>query len=72
MNKKYNLSTFAARLTKRRLNAHLTRDQLAVKACVNYNTIIKLESGSNKNPTINTLVGLARVFQVTVEELLTK
>lgn len=66
----YNLATFGANLKKRRLDADLSRHELAERAGVNYNTIIKLETGANKNPTIQTLIGLAKVFKVKVEELI--
>lgn len=48
----------------------MTRQELSEKAKVNYNTIIKIESGANKNPTINTLVSLAYVFKKSVEDIL--
>ena len=70
MKKKYNLAKLANTLKKHRLDMDLSRDELAKRAKVNYNTIIKLESGANKNPTVNTLIGLANVFDVSVEDLL--
>lgn len=69
--KKYSLSKIAGNIKKLRLKAELTRDELSKKAKVNYNTIIKLESGANKNPTIKTLIGIAHVFQVRIEDLVT-
>ena len=66
MKKKYSLSKLANTLKKHRLDMDLSRDELAKQAKVNYNTIIKLESGANKNPTISTLIGLAKVFDVRV------
>lgn len=47
-----------------------TREQLAKKAGVNYNTIIKLESGANDNPTAKTLISLSKVLGVGIEWLL--
>ncbi len=70
MKKKYNLSKLANTIKKHRLDMDLSRDELAKRAKVNYNTIIKLESGANKNPTVNTLIGLAQVFDVGIEDLL--
>lgn len=70
MKKKYNLSKLASTLKKLRAAKDLSRDELAREAKVNYNTVIKLESGANKNPTIKTLIGLAQVFNITVEELI--
>ena len=66
----YNLAKLAGNIKKRRLDLELSREELAEQAEVNYNTIIKLESGANKNPTISTLIGLATVFKMKVEDLL--
>ncbi|MDO8584359.1 MAG: helix-turn-helix transcriptional regulator [bacterium] len=66
----YNVSKIASNIKKRRLAKDLSRDELAKQAKVNYNTIIKIESGANKNPTIQTLIGIARVLEATVEEMI--
>lgn len=68
--KKYNVNKIASNIAQLREKKDLTREQLAKKAKVNYNTIIKLESGANKNPTVNTLIGLAAVFGCTIESLI--
>ena len=70
MKKKYNLGKLASTIKKLRTAKDLSRDELAREAKVNYNTVIKLESGANKNPTVKTLIGLAQVFNITVEELI--
>jgi DNA-binding XRE family transcriptional regulator len=67
---KYNLSKLAAKIKGLRAKHELTRDELSKKAKVNYNTIIKLESGANKNPTIKTLIGIANVFKTSVEDII--
>ncbi len=66
----YQLSKIASHLKRHRIRLGLSRDELARAARVNYNTIIKLESGANKNPTIKTLIGIAKVFRVRVEDLI--
>ena len=71
MKKKYTLNKLAAQLKKLRTAQDLSRDELARQAKVNYNTIITLESGANKNPTIKTLIGIAQVFDISVEDLIT-
>ncbi|MCE9586156.1 helix-turn-helix domain-containing protein [Candidatus Uhrbacteria bacterium] len=72
MNKapKYNLSKLASKVKTLRTKQEMTREQLSKKAKVNYNTIIKLESGANKNPTVTTLIGIAMVFKCKVEDLI--
>lgn len=67
---KYNLSKLAGKIKSLRSEAELTREELSKKAKVNYNTIIKLESGANKNPTVNTLIGIANVFKCSVEDII--
>jgi len=67
---KYNLSKLAGKIKAMRTEADLTRDELSKKAKVNYNTIIKLESGANKNPTVSTLIGIATVFKCSVEDII--
>jgi len=67
---KYSVGKIAGNLKNSRIKMDFSREELAKKAKVNYNTIIKLESGANKNPTIKTLIGLSGVFGCTVEDLL--
>lgn len=47
-----------------------TTDNIAKSSGVNYNTIIKLLSGANQNPTLKTLVGLSNALGITVGELI--
>lgn len=68
--KKYSLGKIGKNIKKLRKERDLSREELAKRAKVNYNTIIKLESGTNQNPTIKTLLGIASVFEVDVEALL--
>jgi len=48
----------------------LSQDKLSKLADVTYNTIVKIESGANKNPTIETLVKIAKALNVGVDDLL--
>ena len=68
--KKYSVNKIALNVKKLRKQHKLTREELAKRAKVNYNTIIKIESGANKNPTIKTLIGLSGVFKVCVDDFL--
>jgi transcriptional regulator with XRE-family HTH domain len=47
----------------------LSQEELAKKAGITYSTLIKLESGANTNPTIETVQKLAKVFVVGLDEL---
>lgn len=47
----------------------LSQDKLAKSADVTYNTLIKIESGANKNPTLKTLQKLAKALDAGIEDL---
>ena len=48
----------------------LSQEKLARLADVANNTLIKMESGENKNPTLETLKKVAKALDVTVEDLI--
>jgi transcriptional regulator with XRE-family HTH domain len=48
----------------------ISQEELARKAGVTYSTLIKLESGSNKNPTVKTLQQIAQALDVTLDDLM--
>jgi DNA-binding XRE family transcriptional regulator len=50
-----NNSKIADNIKKYRNKLGISQDKLSKLADVTYNTIIKIESGVNKNPTIETL-----------------
>ncbi|MBI2871254.1 MAG: helix-turn-helix transcriptional regulator [Candidatus Omnitrophica bacterium] len=59
----------SANIKKLRKKHHLSQEQLAKKAGVTYSTLIKIESGLNKNPTLDTLTKLAHVLKVNLDRL---
>ena len=48
----------------------LSQEKLARLADVANNTLIKMESGENKNPTLDTLKKVAKAFGVNVDDLI--
>ena len=60
----------AQNIKKLRKQRKLSQEELAKKAGVTYSTLIKLESGANKNPTIKTLQQIASALTVTLDELM--
>ena len=48
----------------------LSQEKLARLADVANNTLIKMESGENKNPTLETLKKVAKALDVTVDDLI--
>ena len=59
----------SSNIKKLRKQHHLSQEKLAQKAGINYSTLIKIESGNNKNPTLETLTKLANVFKIKIDEL---
>ena len=64
------MADIADNVRKARKKAGLSQDKLARKADVAYNTVVKIESGENKNPTIETLRNIAKALDVSVDELI--
>lgn len=56
-------------LVKLRKEKGLTQEGLARKANISYHTLIKLESGGIKNPKIETVMKLAYVLRISLDEL---
>ena len=48
----------------------LSQEKLARLADVANNTLIKMESGENKNPTLETLRKVAKALDVSVDDLI--
>ena len=48
---------------------NLSQEQLAQKAGITYSTLIKIESGVNNNPTLETLRKISNVFKIKIDEL---
>jgi transcriptional regulator with XRE-family HTH domain len=63
------LGPFARRLASLRRGAYLSRDELAESSGVSTHLIQSLEQGRTSNPSLRTVLGLARGLGVTVGEL---
>lgn len=64
------MANIADNIRKARKKAGLSQDKLAREAGVAYNTVVKIESGENKNPTIETLRNIAKALDVSVDEII--
>ena len=60
----------ADNIKKYRSKLGISQDKLSKLADVTYNTIIKIESGANINPTIETLSKIAKALDVGVDDLI--
>jgi len=67
-----NNSKIADNIKKYRSKLGISQDRLSKLADVTYNTIIKIESGANINPTIETLSKIAKALNVGVDDLIQK
>ena len=68
--KSNNKSTIAENIKKYRNKIGVSQDRLSKLADVTYNTIIKIESGANINPTIETISKIAKALNVGVDDLI--
>jgi len=57
-------------IKKFRKQRNISQEELAKKAEITYSTLIKIESGANKNPTINTLSKISIALDTTVDKLI--
>jgi transcriptional regulator with XRE-family HTH domain len=63
-------SKIAENVKKLRSKKELSLERVARLADLSLNTVVKIENGGNKNPTIETLTKIAKVFGVGVDDLL--
>ncbi len=64
------MSNITKNLRKLRKANGLSQEKLARLADVANNTIIKIESGKNQNPTLDTLKKVSKALGVSVDELI--
>ena len=63
------MSNITKTLRKLREAKGLSQEKLARLADVANNTIIKIESGENQNPTLETLQKIAKALDITIDNL---
>lgn len=56
-------------IRKLRKKQKLSQEAVAKKVGITYSTLAKLESGANKNPTLDTLWKIADSFEVSLDYL---
>ena len=64
------MSNLAENLRRIRKAKGLTQEKLARLADLTNNTIIKIETGKNQNPTLDTLRKISKALEVSVDELI--
>ena len=63
------ISTIAKNIKKIRKKRGISQDKLSKLAEVAYNTIIKIESGAIRSPTIKTVQKIAKALDISLDEL---
>jgi len=64
------ISSIARNIKQKRKETGLSQDKLSKLAEVAYNTVVKIESGENTNPTIETLRRIAKALDIGVDDLI--
>ncbi|MBM3252315.1 MAG: helix-turn-helix transcriptional regulator [Candidatus Omnitrophica bacterium] len=59
----------AKRIRELRNKKGISQEKLARLADVSYNTIVKIESGDSKNPTFQTMTGIAKALGISLDDL---
>ena len=57
-------------IKKLRNKLNMSQDQLAKKANIPFSTLVKIEAGYTRNPSIKTLIKIADAFGIGLDELL--
>ena len=63
-------SKIGERIKKLRQQKKMSQDRLSKKADLALNTIVKIETGENPNPTLETLQKIAKALDVSLDQLL--
>ena len=63
-------STLGEKIKKLRQQKKMSQDRLSKKADLALNTIVKIETGENPNPTLDTLQKIAKALDVSLDQLL--
>ena len=63
-------NSIASNLKKIRSKKRYSLEKVARLADLSLNTVVKVESGANQNPTIETLTKIAKALEVGVDNLI--
>lgn len=61
---------FGKKIRELRKKKKISQETLARLANISLNTIVKIESGQSKHPTIQTIAGIAKALGISVDELI--
>lgn len=63
-------SKIGEKIKRLRQQKKMSQDRLSKKADLALNTIVKIETGENPNPTLETLQKIARALGVSIDKIL--
>ncbi|MDD5561739.1 MAG: helix-turn-helix transcriptional regulator [Candidatus Omnitrophica bacterium] len=63
-------TTISDKVRGLRIKRGISQDRLSKLTDLSLNTIVKIEAGKNRNPTIMTLSKIAKLFNVRVDDLI--
>lgn len=63
-------NTIAGNIRGLRIKRGISQDRLSKLTDLSLNTVVKIEAGKNSNPTIITLLKIAKLFNVRVDDLI--
>lgn len=61
---------FAKRIRELRRKKGLSQEKLARLANISFITVVKIESGESRHPTIQTMAGIAKALGISLDELI--
>lgn len=64
------MSKIAKNIKKLRRQQKISQDRLSKLADLSLNTVVSIETGTNSNPTIETLTKIAKALGVGVDDLI--
>lgn len=68
--KRSNEKPIGKKIKEKRAEKDLTQDELARKANIPYTTLVKIETGAVKSPSVNTVKKIAIALETTIDELI--
>lgn len=68
----HSLMNIADNVKKLRAQKGLSLEKVARLADLSLSTVVKVEDGTSKNPTIDTLIKIAKALEVGVDDLIQK
>jgi transcriptional regulator with XRE-family HTH domain len=72
VSKNAKVKMFTKKIRELRKKKKISQETLARLVGVSLNTIVKIESGESRHPTIQTIAGIAEALEISLDELIKK